>query len=258
MTPLVRSVLHDGITTLTLDSPANRNALSLRLVQELRTTLLAALADPAVRVVVLTGAGPAFCSGADLKEQRQGLSPEQRALAPRLTVEVLTAMWESPKPIVGRINGPARAGGLGLIGACDLALAPLGATFAFPEVRLGVVPAVIAVTVVPRMDPRSAAELLLTGEVFDAARAAAAGLLTAAVPPDQLDAEVQRRCEALRLGAPGALGSTKRLLRRVGELPLRDAFAEMSDLSLAAFASEEGREGLAAAAERRRPGWADP
>src|SRR4051794_2445421 len=150
MEPLVRVTAEGGVATITLDSPRNRNALSRRLVASLREALTETIADDGVRVLVLTGAGPAFCAGADLKEQSASEPPPD---VPGL----LTLIWNSPKPVVARLNGPARAGGLGLVTACDLAVAPDTATFAFTEVRLGVVPAMIAVTCLRRMGPRAAA-----------------------------------------------------------------------------------------------------
>lgn len=257
MTTLVTYERSSGVATLTLDSVHNRNALSLPLVEQLHDHVRQALGDPAVRVIVLTGTGPVFCAGADLREQQQPMTAAQRARGPRLTTEIMTAMWESPKPIVGRINGHVRGGGLGFVGACDIAVAARSATFAFPEVRLGVVPAVVAVTVLPRLTPRAAAELLLTGEPFDAPRAVEVGLLTLAVDPQELDGETARYCEALRLGGPEALAETKRLTRGLTGLPIPQAFTEMRALSLERFASDEAREGLAAAREHRRPRWTE-
>src|SRR5690606_3780786 len=159
MTELVHRNVEDGVATVTLDSPRNRNALSARLLADLDAHLKAALADDAVRVIVLTGTGPVFCSGADLKEQRDPDSAPVTASMP----DVLTMIWESPKPVVCRLNGTARAGGIGLVTACDFAIAPDTATFAFSEVRLGVVPAMIAVPVLRRVNPRAAAEYFMTG-----------------------------------------------------------------------------------------------
>ena len=120
--------------------------------------------------------------------------------------EVLAAIWESPKPVVARVGGPARAGGLGLIAAADIAVCTTDATFAFTEVRIGVIPAVISATVLPRLSPRAAAELFLTGDTFDGVRAAAIGLVTSAVPAVELDAAVDAYVRSLVRGAPTALG----------------------------------------------------
>jgi methylglutaconyl-CoA hydratase len=249
---LVHLDVAGGVATITLDSPANRNALSAQLRGELAAHLDAALADEAVRVVVLTHTGRVFCSGMDLKEARgAGLGDQGVFEFPR----ILQTLWTSPKPVVARLAGPARAGGVGLVAACDIAVAAEEATFAFSEVRIGVVPAVISVTVLPRLLPRAAHELFLTGETFDARRAAAIGLLNSAVPADALDAEVGRYVEALRLGAPGALAATKALLGRERPAALDAQFAEMLELSALHFAGAEGQEGIRAFGEKRPPTW---
>jgi methylglutaconyl-CoA hydratase len=250
---LVRIATVAGVTTLTLDSPANRNALSTRLMKELLDGLAAAVTDPAVRVVVLSHTGPVFCSGADLKEtaavRADGRMPAE------MLADVLAALWELPKPVVARVGGPARAGGLGLIAAADIAVCTSAATFAFSEVRLGVIPAVISATVLPRLHPRAAAELYLTGEVFDGGRAAAAGLVTTAVPDGELDAAVAGYCDALVRGGPLALAGTKQLLRRTPAATIRADLAELAERSAGYFRSDEGREGVAAFREKRPASW---
>jgi hypothetical protein len=140
---LVHLEVAKGVGTITLDSPHNRNALSRQLTSELWGHLQAALADERVRVIVLTGSGTVFCSGADLKEQRDSNVAGNTQAGPVGLPQILTAMWESPKPVIGRINGAARAGGLGLVAACDIAVAVETTTFALSEVRIGVIPAVI-------------------------------------------------------------------------------------------------------------------
>lgn len=248
MTELVHSTVSGGVATLTLDSSPNRNALSPALMSGLASLLADALADPAVRVLVLSHTGRVFCSGMDLKATAAaGGAGDMPVTA---FPDLLTALARSPKPVIARIGGPARAGGIGLIAACDIALAAESATFAFTEVRLGVVPAVISVPVLPLLTPRAARELFLTGEVFPASRALAAGLLTTVVADGELDAEVARYAAMLVRGAPGALAATKELLAR----PSAD-YAEMTALSASRFASAEGREGVAAFAEKRFPSW---
>lgn len=250
---LVRSEHAGGVATLTLDSTHNRNALSQRLMSELLDALAGALADDDVRVVVLTHTGPVFCSGADLSETRAGSGTG--GLPVTAMPAVLTALWEAPKPVLARVAGPARAGGLGVIGACDLAVATTDATFAFTEVRLGVVPAVISATVLPRLAPRAAQELLLTGATFDGTRAAEIGLVTVAVPADRLDGEVARQVGMLTRGGPAALAATKRLLRERTGRPIAAELEELSALSVRHFTSAEGREGVAALRDRRDAAW---
>lgn len=250
---LVHLAVEAGIATITLDSPANRNALSAQLRRELLAHLSTVLADDAVRVVVLGHTGRVFCSGMDLKETRgAGVQEQGVQEVPR----ILSTIWDSPKPVVARVAGPARAGGVGLVSACDIAVAAEDATFAFSEVRIGVVPAVISVTVLPRLLPRAAHELFLTGETFDAARAVAVGLVNSAVPAAGLDAEVTRYVEMLRLGAPGALAATKQMLRAERPSSMAEQFARMQELSAGFFAGAEGQEGMAAFAEKRPPSWA--
>lgn len=251
MTSLVHRELADGVATVTLDSPANRNALSRRLLAELAEHLRWALAEPGARVIVLTGTGRVFCSGADLKEQRGDADAPVTASFP----EIMTLLWESPKPVICRLNGTARAGGLGLVAACDFAIAPDTASFAFTEVRLGVVPAMISVPVLRRLDPRSAAEYFLTGEVFDAATAARIGLLTRAVPEDELDATVRHYAGMLARGGPEALAITKRLVREVPAVSFEEGLRRMSELSAERFTSAEGQEGIAAFMDKRPPKW---
>jgi len=253
--PLVRRAREHGVARVTLDSPHNRNAMSVALLTQLVDALDAALADAAVRVVVLSGTGPVFCSGADLKEQRAFRERGEPSPLADLLVAALARVLDSPKPVVARVNGHARAGGLGLIGAADIAIAPEDASFGFAEVRIGVVPAVIAVTTVPRMASRAALELFLTGETFDGRRAVEVGLLNRAVPEGALDAEVDRYVDMLRRGGPEALAHVKPMLARVRDLPRDEAFAAMAELSTERFASDEGQEGMRAFAERREPSW---
>ncbi|HEU0087504.1 MAG TPA: enoyl-CoA hydratase-related protein [Pseudonocardiaceae bacterium] len=243
---VVHLAVHRGTATVTLDSPTNRNALSARLRAELRDALHRST-DDAVRVVVLDHTGPVFCSGMDLKEPGDAGVAEFTA--------ILTQLWTHPKPVIAKLAGPARAGGIGLVAAADIAVAAHGATFAFTEVRLGLVPAVISVAVLPHLAPRAAQELLLTGETFDATRAAAIGLLTSAVPAAQLDAEVARYTELLLKGAPQALALTKQLLRRQHAPAMAEDLTMMCQLSAERFSSAEGREGIRAFAEKRPASW---
>ena len=153
------------------------------------------------------------------------------------------------------MTGPARAGGLGLIAAADLAVCTLDATFAFSEVRIGVIPAVISATVLPRLSARAAAELFLTGATFDGARAREIGLVTAAVPTEEVDAAVASFVAALVRGAPGALRGTKELLRRRKADTFRDEVTAMTELSVSYFGSAEGIEGIMAFRDKRDPNW---
>ncbi|MEV5353536.1 enoyl-CoA hydratase family protein [Streptomyces sp. NPDC086081] len=232
-----------AVDTLSLDSPHNRNALSAALVGELADALTGAAEDPGVRAVVLTHTGTTFSAGADLRDP-----PEPEAL-----VALLRQIIELPKPVLARVTGHVRAGGLGLLAACDIAVASTAATFAFTEVRIGVAPAVISLPLLSRTHPRALARHYLTGERFDAAEATATGLLTAHA--DDVDTALAPILDGLRRAAPDALAETKRLLTaRVLEAFDRDA-ADLTALSARLFASPQAREGMTAFLERRDPAW---
>ncbi|WP_405424587.1 enoyl-CoA hydratase family protein [Streptomyces erythrochromogenes] len=233
-----------GVTTLTLDSPANRNALSAELVAELRAALAAAAADPAVRAVVLTHTGSTFCSGADLK------SPSP----PADFVALLREIAELPRPVVARVTGHVRAGGLGLLGVCDIAAAGPQSSYAFTETHLGVVPAVISAPLLPRLDPRAAARYFLTAEAFDAAEAARIGLLT--LHGEDVDEALAPVLAGLRKAGPEALAATKRLVTAPVRAALAQDGAALTELSAHHFGSAEAREGITARFERRDPSWA--
>lgn len=235
-----------GVETLSLDATGNRNALSAALVGELADALTDCAKDTDMRAVVLTHTGNTFCAGADLRDP-----PHPDAL-----VGLLRQIVELPRPVVARVTGHVRAGGLGLLGACDLALASSAATFAFTEVRIGVAPAVISLTLLSRTDPRALARYYLTGERLDAAEAARIGLLTAAGGAgDDVDDVLAPVLDGLRRAAPQALAETKRLLTaRVLEAFDRDA-TDLTALSARLFSSEQAREGMTAFLERRDPAW---
>lgn len=247
----VQYAVEQSIATLTLDSPANRNALSAALVGELGEHLRAAAADAAVRAVVLTHTGSTFCSGADLKEQSAEGGPQEGT---RRVVELMRQIVELPKPVIARLDGHVRAGGIGLVGACDIAIARRGVSFALTEVRLGLAAAMISLTILPRMTERAAARYLLTGETFDADAAVAAGLVTTSV--EDLDGAIAQICDNLRLCSPQGLAEAKPLTTRIVREEFEQRAGAMQQLSARLFASEEAREGMAAFLQKRPPRWA--
>ncbi len=251
-TELVHLDVDRGIATITLDSPANRNALSRQLVGELAAHLTHATTDAAVRATVLTHTGSVFCAGADLKEQRQPI-PEGAGRVPPMP-EVFTLIMDAPTPVVAKLHGHARAGGIGLVAACDLAVAPTAATFAFTEVHIGVVPAMIAAPVVRRLRSRAVSHYMLTGETFTAEQAELDGLITLAA--DDVDAACEQLLAGFRAAEPAALARTKRLIAELASLDLADGFALGASVSAEFFASEAAQEGMAAFAEKRPPRWA--
>jgi methylglutaconyl-CoA hydratase len=242
-------VQHDGgVRTLTLDSPENRNALSARLLEELEVALRDATSDAEVRAVVITGTGTVFCSGADLSERGKA--------APNRMPDILTMIMESAVPVIARVNGHARAGGLGLIAAADMAAAPASSTFAFTEVRVGVAPAMILVPALRVMDRRFLSRVTLTGERFGAPAALTAGLLSAVTADGfALDDWVADETTAIRQGAPGAVRATKGLLRNLPTLEWHDGLTAAAQLSADLFGGAEAAEGMDAFLEKRRPSW---
>ncbi|MCW8095014.1 enoyl-CoA hydratase family protein [Streptomyces tauricus] len=242
----VRRSYERGITTLALDAPERRNALSAGLVADLADALTDAGKDGDVRAVVLTHTGNTFSAGADLSDPPH----------PDVLVALLRQIVELPKPVVARVTGHVRAGGLGLLGACDIAAASQEATFAFTEVRIGVAPAVISMPLLPRLDPRAVARYYLTGEKFDAAEAARIGLVTlAAAAGEDADDVLAPVLDGLRRAAPQGLAETKRLLTaKVLDTFDRDA-AGLTALSARLFSSAQAREGMTAFLERRDPSW---
>jgi methylglutaconyl-CoA hydratase len=209
-----------------------------------------------VRVVVLTGSGTTFCSGADLAGAVAATSGGFASGGTSGLVDVLVAMLDHPKPIIARVQGHVAGGGNGLVAACDVAVASADARFAFSEVRVGVAPAIISVVCLQVMHRRDAQELLLTGERVSAERVRAAGLVTRVVEADALDAAVAAYVDQLRLGGPEAVARTKELLRRVPAMTRDDAFAWTAEVSAGLFTSVEAREGMTAFLEKRKPEWA--
>ena len=252
MTELVHNDSAGGVATITLDSPRNRNALSRQLVSELAASVEQAVADPAVKVAVLAAAGPAFCSGADLAEQ-SGAGPEPATAALASLPDVVARIMTCELPFVARVHGPVRAGGTGLVAACDIAIADATVTFAFPEVHLGLVPAIIAVPLSRVLDRRALRRYFLTGESFGAAEAARIGLISAAA--EDLDAEMASVLDGFAKAHPGAVRRTKRLLDELDGLALNTGLRLAGDVSAQFFASADGQEGIRAVLEKRPPSW---
>ena len=243
-----------GTAWITLDSPETRNALSEQLVSELAAHLGSAMEDPQVRVVVLTGSGSAFCAGADLKARGGPAGAGGGAQNPFLGI--LKQIWDGPKPVIAAVNGHAFGGGVGLVAAADIAVAADSARFAFSEVRVGLIPAMISVVVLPKLGVHRSMRLFLTGERFDAAHAVAYGLVHRAVPADALADAVQEEVDLISLGGPVAVAEAKRLVRTVARLPMDESFAYAEAKIAKLFASEEAAEGMAAFAAKRPPKWA--
>jgi methylglutaconyl-CoA hydratase len=251
-----RYELRGAAAWITLDRPASRNALSSALVAELKAHLTAALADTAVRAIVLTGEGSAFCAGADLKSGGDVARPGEGGSNP--FVDIMRLMREGPKPVICAVNGTAFGGGLGLIASADIAIAVDSAKFSFSEVRIGVIPAMISVVVLPKLGEHNTMRLFLTAERFSAAEALGYGLLHKVVPAEELEAAVDAEVAAIAKGGPVAVSEAKSLVREVAKLDINDGFAYAQAKIATLFASAEAAEGMGAFIEKRAPAWTQP
>jgi enoyl-CoA hydratase len=248
---LVNLEVRDDVATITLYSPGNRNALSRRLVAELIGHLHGADVAPGVRLIVLTHTGTTFCAGADLVEAAEsGMEEATKAL-----LGLLRTIVALPTPVLAVVEGHVRAGGVGLVGACDLALGTDTSTFAFSEVLLGLTPAIISLTTSTRLTERDAARKYLTGATFTGAEAARSGLLTQSVPAGAIGVARAALLAEFRHVSPQGLRETKRLLNAAMLRRIDDEGDGLVALSARLFASAEAREGMSAFRERRLPDW---
>jgi methylglutaconyl-CoA hydratase len=247
-----------GVATVTLNRPDIRNAFNEALIEELRSAFERVATDPKVRLMVLAGAGKAFCAGGDLNWMRkQGTlsEKENQEDAYRLAV-MLKTLDILPKPVIGRIQGAAFAGGIGLVSCCDVAIAAEGTKFSLSEVKIGLAPATIGPYVAAAIGPRQMRRYAISGEVFEATEARRLGLVHEVVPAEGLDAAVERIVSEFLLGGPEAQAASKQLVRdvtyrAVDEALMRDTASRIARRR----ASPEGIEGLQSFLEKRKPGW---
>jgi methylglutaconyl-CoA hydratase len=246
-----------GVLTVMLARPEVGNALSAELVDAMEAALATAERDPSVRVVVLAAAGRHFSAGADLNYMKamRGAGHEANVTDALRTQRLFAGLAELPKPVVARVHGAARGGGVGLVAAADVVVASNAATFAFTEVRLGIIPAMISPFVIERLGAARARRLFLTAETFDAEQAEAWGLVDHAVPDEELDGAVAKVCQDLMRGGPNALAETKRLVRAVVATPPADVAALTADWIARLRAGDEGQEGMTAFLEKRPARW---
>lgn len=253
----VTQELVSGVLTVTLNRPDQHNALNPAIMAELTRIFSELLARPEVRVVVLTGRGRSFCAGADLTFMRAAADYtfSQNVADGQAIFDLMLAVDRCPQPVIGRVNGAAIGGGVGLVSCCDIVVAVERATFAFSEARLGIVPAVISPFVLARIGPAHARELFLTGERFDARRAQAVGLVNHVVAEEELDTAVAGRVAQLLQAAPGAQAAAKELIHTVAWRPKESVRAYTAETIARRRASDEGREGMGAFLEKRKPWW---
>jgi methylglutaconyl-CoA hydratase len=247
----------DSVLHLTLNRPDVRNAFDEEVIAALTSAVTAAANDPEIRAIVLAGSGTVFCAGADLGWMAKAIAYTQRDNLS--DAEDLARMLERidtvPFPVIGRIQGAALGGGVGLAAVCDIVIAADDAVFALSEVKLGILPAVVAPYVVRKIGVSAARELFLTGVRFSAERARAIGLVHEIVPASELDAAVERRIQDVRSSGPRAVAVAKALIRAIAGASPEDVLGLTTNTIAAQRVSDEGQEGMRAFLQKRKPGW---
>lgn len=241
------------VTALTLNRPERRNALTIELMTELIAAVEAATAEKERRILILKGAGKAFCTGMDLNEVAE---PEKAHASAELVARMLITLSETRLITIAAVHGAAVAGGTGLMSTCDFVVAAERTKFGYPEVRRGLVPGLIMTFLRRQLRERDLRELLFAGELFAAERAREIGLVNRVVPPNELESETQKVVDAILQGAPGALSNTKRLLASLWPTTVRDDVEKALAFHMEARESTEAKEGVAAFLEKRPPTWA--
>jgi methylglutaconyl-CoA hydratase len=247
-----------GVATLTLNLPEKHNALAPAMIADLHAAADQLAADEAVRAVVLTGAGTSFCAGGDLAWMREQFraTRETRIAEARKLALMLGRLNELPKPLIGRVNGQAYGGGMGMLSVCDVAVAAEGARFGFTEARLGLVPATISPYVLARMGEGLARRVFMSARLFDAEEARALGLVARVVPADRLDQAVEAEVAPYLACAPGAVAASKRLARSLGPVMNRATIERTVEALADAWERPEAHEGVSAFFDKRKPSWA--
>ena len=247
----------ERVTRVTLNRPEIRNAFNDTMIRELREAFTAIEQDDSTRVVIFTGAGKAFCAGADLHWMRKvtDYTYEQNYEDSFNLARLMRQIYDCPKPVLGRINGAAIGGGTGLVAVCDIPVASEAAVLSFSEVKIGLVPACISPYVLKRVGERYGREYFLTGERLTAQKALQCGLVNRVVPADELDATVEGLVKQLVSSGPAALATCKRMVREVGDMDLDTAGPATAEMIARLRMSAEGQEGMAAFLERRKPAW---
>jgi len=248
-----------GTATVVLNRPDVHNAFDPEMVASLTAVLTKLASDRAVRSVVVCGAGKNFCAGADIGHMRESarFSREQNVGSARATARMLHTLCTLDKPTIACVRGAVRGGGVGLVAACDIAIAERGATFRLSEVKLGIIPAMISPYVLSAIGSRMARRYMLSGEEFDATEALRIGLLHQVCEEPALDARVGELLAELRSSGPNALVAIKRMIPEIARAGIAEGTIEMTAQRIADLrATPEAQEGLAAFLEKRRPQWA--
>lgn len=246
-----------GVARLWLARPDKHNALSQQMMEELTQAAAQLGADPAVRVVVLAAEGTSFCAGGDLgwMKAQIGASADQRRAGARVLAGMLSALNGLPKPLIGRVQGNAFGGGVGMMAVCDIAIAASDAKFGLTEVKLGLIPATIGPYVLARMGEDRARRVFFSGRLFGAEEAVALNLLARTVAPEALDQAIEAEVAPFLLGAPGAIAAAKAQCRALGPRIDVAVIEDSIDRLVAAWEGDEAPEGITAFFEKRKPSW---
>ncbi|MCK5112577.1 MAG: enoyl-CoA hydratase/isomerase family protein [Thermoplasmatales archaeon] len=247
----------NGTVIVSLNRPEVHNAMNESLMTELTDCFKELSDDNIVRIIVLTGKGKSFCAGADLNWMKSmvNYSKEDNIKDSRLLLDLFETIYSCPKPVIGRINGHAFGGGLGLIAVCDIAISVPGLKFAFSEANLGIISSVISTYVAPRVSLSNMRRLFVTAERFDTAVARGIGLIDFVVSPEEFDSKVEYYIEQLRFSGPIAMAEVKNLIKNLREMHI-DKYKEFTVEKISELRiSEEGQEGINAFLEKRKPRW---
>jgi methylglutaconyl-CoA hydratase len=255
----IRLMRQGAVARVALNRPDVRNAFNDQMLEDLLEVFAAIRHDPGLRVVVLTGEGQSFCAGADLHWMKRVVeyTYEENYEDSLRLARMLREIYACPKPVIGRVNGPAIGGGTGVVAVCDIAIASEDAVFAFSETKLGLTPAAISPYLLRRMGEKNLREYFLTGERFSASRAAQMGLVNAAVPADELDATVDEKVAMILTGGPEALAVSKDLIRGISERSLDENGPYTAEVISKLRMSDEGQEGMNAYLDKRKPRWTE-
>jgi methylglutaconyl-CoA hydratase len=254
----LQTEVREAVAVVTMVRERVRNAFNEAMIEELDAAFGELGADPDVRAIVLAGRGPVFCAGADLEwmARMADFTPEQNRRDALQLARMLRTIYECPKPTLARVHGDAYGGGMGLVAACDMAFAARGATFCQSETRLGLIPAAIGPYVLRAIGRRNALRYFQTGERFDGAEALRIGLVHAVLPSEQLDAYIAQVLDALSQTSLQATREAKRLVHDIAGLPLTEQLlADTAERIAAARSSDDGREGVRAFLQKRKPRW---
>ena len=252
----IQLAIDSNTATVTLNRPDKRNAISYELIQDLLTGLDEIAKSPA-QILILTGAGKAFCSGMDLENLKalSGRSPEQSLKDSETMARLFRSLYDFPKPTIAAVNGAAIAGGCGLATLCDFTLAAPEAKFGYTEVRIGFVPAIVSTFLLRQVGEKHARDLLLTGRIIDAAEAHRMGLVNEVVSPDELMSRARELAAQLMENSPASLGSTKRLLSNHARHQLDSQIQAAIRENAGIRSTQDFREGVSSFLEKRKPHW---